>query len=388
MTTHTTSSGIGRAARTAKPVLVIGAGPAGLAVAAELDRLGVRTEILERGATVASAWRLRYDRLRLNTCRWNSTLAGARFPKGTPLFPGRDDLVQYLESYVKRRNLAVRFGVQVNRIDWRADQWALSTSAGEWIARQVIVAIGYQHTPRLPDWPGAKLYPGRILHSAEYRNPGIFRGADVLVIGAGCSGMDVAGDLAYGGAARVRVAVRTQPNILLRSSGRVPNDLLASVLLRLPPQAADRAAQFLRWKTIGDLTPWGLTPSKDGIFTGIRRDGKVPTIVDEAVIAAIKVGKIEIVANVLSLDQDGVRLADGTTLQPEAIIAATGYSPGLRPIVGHLGVLDTRGLPQVHGGPAVAPGLHFLGYVQTISNMRHEARRVAQHVSQEMQALP
>ena len=167
------------------------------------------------------------------------------------MFPTRDDLVRYLESYAKRFELTVRFGVRVGRIDPCDGGWSVSTSAGPYLAKQVVVAIGHQHTPRLPDWPGMNLYPGRLLHSADYRNPKDFRGADVFVVGAGCSGLEIAYDLAQGGAARVRIAVRTQPNIVLRTWGWLPSDLLIKPLFRLPPRNADAIAEFLRRHAIG-----------------------------------------------------------------------------------------------------------------------------------------
>src|ERR1700733_3090410 len=127
-------------------VLVIGAGAAGLATAAELRQRGVCAEIIERSGEVASAWRSRYDRLQLNTPRRHSALPGMRYPKGTPVFPTRDQLVRYLESYVKRHDLSVRFGIQVDRIDRCRDGWRVVTSAGDLIAPHVIVATGHEHT--------------------------------------------------------------------------------------------------------------------------------------------------------------------------------------------------------------------------------------------------
>jgi hypothetical protein len=368
----------------AEAVLVIGAGPAGLAAAAELRRRGVLAEIIERNDAVGSAWRLRYDRLRLNTCRWNSTLSGEPFPRGTPVFPVCEDYVRYLESYVRRHDLPVRFGIRVDRIDRYGDEWCLSTSAGDLTARHVIVATGHQHTPRMPDWPGLRQYRGRLLHSAEYRNPGQFRDADVLVAGAGSSAMDIADDLARGGAARVRVSVRSQPHMLMRASGPFPSDLLAMVLFRMPTRLADHVFRLLRRWTVGDLGPWGLTEPREGMLTRMRRTGRRPTIVDGAVIEAIRARRFEIVADVSSVAADGVRLADGTTLRPDAIIAATGFGTGLEPVVGHLGVLDARGVPLVLGGPAAAPGLRFTGYVPNISDLDFEARCVAEQVSREL----
>jgi cation diffusion facilitator CzcD-associated flavoprotein CzcO len=207
-------------------------------------------------------WRQRYDRLRLNTCRRNSRLSGDDFPRGTPLFPGRDEYIRYLESYVKRHDLPVRFGIQVDRVDRCGDQWRLATSAGDLTAGHVIFATGHQHTPRLPEWPGLEQYPGRFLHSCGYRNAAQFRGADVLVAGAGSSALDIAYDLVQGGAARVRVAVRTPPHLLLRATGPMPTDLLALVLFTLPTWLGDQVGKVVRRCTIGDLGPWGCRPRR------------------------------------------------------------------------------------------------------------------------------
>jgi cation diffusion facilitator CzcD-associated flavoprotein CzcO len=370
----------------AEPVLIIGAGAAGLSVAAELRRAGVESEILERGSAVGSSWRGHYDRLTLNTCRWFSKLSYEPFPKDVGVFPTRDEWLRYLESYAERHGAAVRYGVRVDRIDPCDGGWRVTTSDGDRVARQVVVAMGHQHTPWLPDWPGLHSFPGRVLHASEYRNPESFLGADVLVVGAGCSAMDIAYDLAIGGAARVRMAVRAQPNLWPRRMFGVPGDLVLTAFFRLPIRLADRLAAILRRVLIGDLSRWGLKPPEEGHFTRTARvgSGHSPTIVGRQVIRAIRTGKIEVVAGVGGLTAEGVLLDDGTTARPDAVIAATGYTTGLVPIVGHLDMLDDRGRPRVCGGPAAAPGLRFSGYVPNINNLYHEGRRTAEAIAREL----
>jgi cation diffusion facilitator CzcD-associated flavoprotein CzcO len=367
-------------------VTIVGAGPAGLAVAGELANARIPAVVLEGASAVGSAWRGRYDRLRLNTCRLTSKLPRARYAKGTALFPTRDEMVRYLEDYATHNKLDVRLNTHVERVDRTNSGWTLQTSLGEHSARQVVVATGYEHTPSIPEWPGREQFQGRLLHAAEYRNAEPFRGEEVLVVGPGCSGMEIAFDLVEGGARRVNVAVRTQPNMMLRQSGAMPGDLPALALLSLPPSIADVPARLVRRLSIGDLSEFGLLPPAEGLFARHHREGKAPAIVDKEVIDAIKERRIGIVAGLEAFGRYEVMLADGTHLEPDAVIAATGYSRGLQPLVGHLGVLDERGAPRLHGGPPAAPGLRFVGYDPRpgqIGYMGREARRAAKEIRHE-----
>ena len=383
------ASRTGPARDTAPDVLIVGAGPAGLAAAAELGRRGISAVVLERGGSVAMSWRRRYDRLRLNTSRWTSTLPHARYPRAAGLFPSRDHVVGYLEDYAARNGIELRSGTIVERVDRDDHHWTLTTSAGEMTSAQLIIATGHQHTPLIPAWPGREQFSGRLLHSAEYRNPREFHGAEVLVVGPGCSGMEIAYDLAEGGASRVRVAIRTQPNIILRQAGPLPGDVPATLMYRLPPQIGDRQTRLIRRLTIGDLSAHGLVPPKEGIMSRSHREGKAPAILDQPVIDAIKERRIEITAAVDSFDATGVVLADRTRLEPHAVIAATGYTTGLEPLVGHLDVLDERGVPLIHGGPAAAPGLRFIGYQPRPAQIRYvgaEATRAAKQIKKELKS--
>jgi cation diffusion facilitator CzcD-associated flavoprotein CzcO len=366
--------------------VVIGAGPAGLASAAELRRRGVPVVVLDRADAIGSSWRARYDRLRLNSSRWFSKLPGGRYARGTGIFPSRDEMVGYLEDYASRHQLDVRLNTRVVRIERNGAGWIVRTSGGDVAAEHVIVAGGYEHTPFVPAWPGRDSFAGPLLHAAEYRNPEPFRDGDVLVVGPGCSGMEIAYDLTEGGARRVRLAVRTPPNMLVRSP---IGPGIALTLMRLRPERADRIANFARSKEIGDLTEFGLPVPEEGVFTRLRRLGVAPAIIDKHVIQAIRDRRIEIVAGVESLDATGVGLADGTRIEPDAVIAATGYRCGLEPMVGHLDVLDEEGVPRVVDGGEAAPGLRFIGYMPIPAQLRHSgrlARRAAKAIAGDLRA--
>jgi putative flavoprotein involved in K+ transport len=98
-------------------VVVVGAGAAGLAAAAMLQKRGIDSLVLERADRVGSSWRARYDSLILNTPRITSTLAGYRMPRRYGRWPTRDDVVEYLEEYVRRQGLRIEFGAELQRLE-------------------------------------------------------------------------------------------------------------------------------------------------------------------------------------------------------------------------------------------------------------------------------
>jgi cation diffusion facilitator CzcD-associated flavoprotein CzcO len=342
------------------PAIVVGAGPAGLAAAAELGRRRIPAVVLERGDAVGASWHGRYDRLRLNSSRWFSELPGARFGRAAGVFPARDDVIRYLDRFAERHELDVRLRTAVERIDRDGDRFVVRTSAGDLTAAHVVVATGHLRDARVPPWPGRERFGGTLLHAAAYRNPAPYAGADVLVVGSGCTGMEIAYDLATGGAARVRLAVRTPPNILVRSPA---GPAFARALARMPATRADAIARKVRLKELGDLTAYGLPIPEEGVFSRLRRLGVAPAIVDREWIEAITDGRVTVVAGVEALDESAVVLADGERIAPDAVIAATGYRRGLEPLVGHLGVLDEHGAPRALRGEEAAPGLRFVGFV-------------------------
>jgi cation diffusion facilitator CzcD-associated flavoprotein CzcO len=130
-------------------VVVVGAGPSGIASALALKDAGIRALVLDRADEVASSWRGRYDRLRLNTCRPFSHLPNRRYPKGTPMFPSRDEVIEHVAGHA--RDIEFKGGITVERIDRGEGDWVLKTSAGEIRATEVIVATGHENEPFIPD---------------------------------------------------------------------------------------------------------------------------------------------------------------------------------------------------------------------------------------------
>ncbi|MBB5939632.1 flavin-containing monooxygenase [Streptomyces zagrosensis] len=381
------------------PVYVIGGGPGGLATAAALGERGVRAVVVEKGHAVAGAWRTHYDRLQLHTTRRMSALPGLAIPRSYGRWVGRDNLVRYLEQYVERHQLECVTGVAVSRIERApadgpaAGNWVLHATGGrELTAPAVVVATGYHHAPHLPEWPGLTEYAGEVLHAAEYRDAGPYRGKDVLVVGAGNSGAEIATDLADGGAGRVRWAVRTPPHIVRRSRLGWSAQRSAVLARRMPVGVMDHASAARAKFCAPDLAEHGLPRPASAGGAGLysrARAGAIP-VRDAGIVRAVRAGRVEVVAAVESFDGDKPVLVDGSRIDSEVVIAATGYRPGLDQLVGHLDVLDAHGRPRVHGARslATAPGLHFTGYTNPVSGMLRElgidARKIAKRVSREL----
>lgn len=363
--------------------IVIGAGTAGLAAAATLRGAGVDVIMLERTDRVGASWRTRYDGLRLNTTGWMSTQPGLRASRRRyGEFPSRDAWVQYLEDYAAHHRIDVRFDTQVRRLESVNGEWRVQSDREDQQAHFVVIATGFDHDPNLPDWPGRDGFTGELIHSSAYRNPDPYRGRDVLVIGPGTTGSEVAAYLAKGGAGRVRVACRTPPNLITRKILGASINISGIALNHLPVRVGDQLSWLSQRIVFGNLDRYGLPRSPDGLATTMRHRQQAPAYA-EAFVPLLKAGQIEIVAAVEGFDGPNVLLADGTRIEPEAVIAATGYRRGLEPLVGHLGVLGEDGIPLVSGGKQhpSAPGLFFTGYRPDLSGhlrpMRHEARAIA-----------
>jgi len=361
-----------------REVAIVGAGSAGLATAVLLRRVGVEAVLLEAGPEPGAAWRDRYDRLHLHTPRLLSGLPGLRIPRRYGRWVSRDDLLAYLHEYAD--GLEVRTSTRVERIERDGDAWRLDTEHGPLPARAAIVATGYNGAPFVPGWPGREGFTGELIHSSGYRNPTRFLGRDVLVVGAGNSGAEIATDLAEGGAARSRLSVRTPPQIVRRATAGVSAQLIGMAIRHLPPDWVDPVSKSLRKLSIPDLAGQGLPRPEQGVRSAFLATGTTP-ILDVGIVRAVRRGLVEIVAAVSGFDGGEVLLADGSRIDPDAVVAATGFRAGLESLVGHLGVLGPRGLPTHTDGELALPGLWFVGFVPTLGGQLREGSIAAAKVA-------
>ncbi|KPI19769.1 hypothetical protein OK074_7768 [Actinobacteria bacterium OK074] len=376
-----------------RPVYVVGGGRGGPAAAYALRAQGVRAVVLEKHDRVGASWRHHYDRLHLHTTRRLSALPGLAMPRRFGRWVARDDVVRYLEKYAEYHRLEVVTGVEVSRVEPAPDGsgWLLHASGGrELTGRAVVIATGFNHTPYVPEWPGLDAFPGEFLHAGQYRNAQPYAGRDVLVVGVGNTGAEIAVDLVEGGASRVRLSVRTVPHIVRRSAAGWAAQYTGVAVRRLPVRLVDRLARPMAKLSVPDLSEHGLPRPDTGLYSRVN-DGAIP-VQDVGLINAVRKGDVEVVAAVAGFEDGKVVLADGERIGPETVIAATGYVRALEGLVEHLGVLDDRGRPVVHGGRTAkeAPGLYFTGFTNPISGMFREmaldAEKIAKAVARQVRA--
>ena len=359
----------------APTVAVIGAGPAGLATAALLRRAGVRAIVYDRNPHVGSSWAGRYDALRLNTVRWMSDLPGRRMDRSLGRWVGRDDIVAYLERYADHHQLECVLGPAgaLTAISPRGDHWSMTGPMIDRVVDGVVVATGHSRSTKLPDWPGTADFSGRLVHAADYQRPSEHAGRRVLVVGAGSSGGEICVDLA-GAGVDVTWAVRSAPRVFPREVAGTPATPFAPLGDALPDSLLDRIAPWVERRIYGTRD---YLPEPPAPMMALLGRCKEPMTAD-GIVRLIRSGQVRVVAAVEALDATGARLVDGTRIDADDVIAATGYRPGLEPLVGHLGVLDDDGRPCEM---VPMPGLGFVGFrvplTGTLWAIDPDARRVA-----------
>jgi len=356
--------------------IVIGAGPAGLAVGASLKRAGVPCLILERGPSVATAWRRHYERLHLHTDKGHSALPFMPFPASYPRYPSRLEVIEYLQAYARRFELRVSFSQEVITARRAGEGWQVRTATGSYCAANLVIAAGYCREPCRPQWPGLDAFRGTVLHSCDYRSGEPFRNRRVLVVGLGNSGAEIAIDLHEHGA-QVGVAVRSAVNVIPRELFGIPIVAIGIAEARLPARLADALNWLILRAVVGDLSRYGLRRPVHGPITQIQRAGRLP-LIDVGTIELLKRGSLTVYGGVERCEEDTVVFSDGRRERFDAMILATGYRPRVSAFLeAPAGSCDEQGAPRFSGAQAAAPGLYFCGYRVSRTGMLREIAREA-----------
>ncbi|MEL6720384.1 MAG: NAD(P)/FAD-dependent oxidoreductase [Bacteroidota bacterium] len=343
--------------------IIIGAGPAGLAVAGRLRKMNLPFEVLEQTQKIAWSWHNHYDRLHLHTVKQLSHLPHLPFPEEYPLYVPREDLASYYENYADHFGIKPHFGEEVVSIKRSGEQtWHVATQTGkQFEADQVVVATGVNRIPLSPTWEGLNTYQGSITHSRSYKNTEPYQGKKVLVIGMGNTGAELALDLAENDV-EVAISVRSPITIVPRDVNGRPVQLTAKKLAKIPFGIGDWLGTQIRRLVIGDLSKYGLPMSKVHPAQQLRETGKTP-VIDLGTVAYIKKEKIKIIPDISQFYETGVITKDGNKHDFDAVILATGYRAKVDDFIENTeGLLDRFNVPKKPVMDGAHEGLYFVGF--------------------------
>lgn len=319
-------------------VIVIGGGQAGLSAGHHLARRGMTPVILDASTRIGDAWRNRWDSLRLFTPAQYNSLDGLAFPGQKHTFPTKDEMADYLESYARHFELDVRSGVAVQRLSRDGEHFLVKTTDGTWTADNVVVAMGNHSVPKVPTF-ATELDPRIVqFHSSAYRNPDQVQSGDVLLVGAGNSGSELAVELAR--THKVFMAGRDVGHIPFRVEKWFGRTFGAPVVLR-----------FLFRKVLTINTPVGRKARPKVLSVGgplIRVKPK-----DLKAKGVVRVGRVDEVRHGKPV------LEDGTVLDVANVIWCTGYVNPFSWI--DLPIHGEHEPLQVGGVVGDQPGLFFVG---------------------------
>jgi putative flavoprotein involved in K+ transport len=345
--------------------IVIGGGQAGLSVGYHLKQQGRPFLILDASRKIGEAWRRRWDSLRLFTPARYAGLPGMPFPARGDAFPTKEDMANYLENYASHFDLPVRTGVRVDGVWKERGRFVVSAGNERFEADNVVVAMANYQVPRVPEF-AAELTPAiKQLHSHNYRNPSQLPKGDVLIVGAGNSGADIAMEV-----------VRTHHTFMSgKESGYIPfpidSFLSRHVLVR-----------FVRFAFHHVLT----------VKTPIGRRARPKILTQAAPLVRVKpktllAAGVERVARVVGVRDGKPMLSDGRVLDVKSVVWCTGYEPGFSWI--NLPIFDESGRPKHDSGIVrEIPGMYFVGlhYLYALSSatlmgVGRDAERIVKRIA-------
>ncbi|MEO0897286.1 MAG: NAD(P)/FAD-dependent oxidoreductase [Bacteroidota bacterium] len=347
---------------TTTKTLIIGAGPAGLAVAGRLRKLGEEFEVIEATDKIAYSWHNHYQRLCLHTVKQLSHLPHLPFPEDYPLYVPREDLVRYYESYAAEFDIKPHFEEMVAQVDKTENGFHIKTSKGnEFQAQHIVVASGVNRVPNRPSFKGEDAFKGEMSHSRSYKNTEPFAGKKVLVVGMGNTGAEVALDLAEHDI-EVYLSIRSPITIVPRDVNGRPVQTTAKTLAKIPFGIGDWLGTQIRKRIIGDLRPYGVPLSTKHPAVQLRETGKTP-VIDLGTVDYIKNGKIKVVPDLETFTETGATFVDGRDIELDSVILCTGYRAKIQDFIPWIeGNLDKYGVPKGPIGEGEYKGLYFCGF--------------------------
>jgi len=303
--------------------LIIGASVSGLASAACLQKQDIEHLLIEKTTSVASPWRNHYLRLHLHTNKRISSLPYKKFENKIPRYPSRQQVVDYLDNYKEEFGIEPIFHTEAKKIVKDPGAWITETTNGIFNSKYVIIATGAFTKPKPIHFKGMESFPGKILHSYEYKTGNDFKGEKVLVVGFGNSACEIAIDL-YEQGAQPSMSVRSPVNVIPRDVLGIPILELSLAMSSLPPKFADTVNAPLLRLLVGDIAKLGLKKLPYGPLEQIQKNASIP-LLDIGTIKHIREGHIKIHDDIDHIEGRTVHFKDGKKEEFDAIVAGIGY---------------------------------------------------------------
>ncbi|MCO5576491.1 hypothetical protein L7F22_030301 [Adiantum nelumboides] len=369
--------------------IIVGAGPAGLATAACLRKLGVPSLVLERENCIASLWRYRtYDRLKLHIAKQFCELPYMPFPTSFPTFPTRAQFLDYLDEYARAFDIHPQFNECVLEATYSAGLWKVESRGPNgrrtFMARWLVAATGENAQAVWPDVPGLHSFNGKLRHSSDYKSGEEFSGKRVLVVGGGNSGLEVALDLANH-QADVCLSVRSEVHVLPREIFGFSTFAVAMTLLKFfSLQWTDRLLLMMSRMILGETGELGFPRPRVGPMEMKRKTGKTPSL-DAGTLSKIRQGCIEVLPEVSSFDCNGCSFMDILPhMEFDSVILATGYKSNVPSWLKENELFSSEGLPKP-GSPSNwkgKNGLYSAGFARKgLLGVSMDAQSVAEDIS-------
>jgi len=314
-------------------VVIIGGGQAGLAVAYFLRRTPLSFVILDAQEEPGGAWRHGWNSLRLFSPATWSSLPGWLMPPAQDGYPSRDHVIDYLKHYEQRYEFPMVRPVQVTRVERTESGMRVHAPDRQWDARVVVSATGTWSNPYIPEYPGASMFTGQQVHSADYVEASPFAGKKVLVVGGGNSGAQILAEVSK--IAETTWITPVEPLFL-------PDDVDGRVLF-------ERATE--RWKA-----------QQEGHVIDQPVGGLGDIVMVPPVVEARERNVLQSVRPFERFTRNGVIWTDGRESAVDVVIWCTGFRPALQHLEA-LGVLNNEGRVAVEGTRSIQePRLWLVGY--------------------------
>jgi cation diffusion facilitator CzcD-associated flavoprotein CzcO len=375
-------------------VLVIGAGPAGLSAGYHLQRAGIPYRIVDRADHVGSTWSSLYPSLRLNTAGFVSHMPDARIPLRYGLLPTGRQYYEHLQQWAAKHPLNIYLNTSISRLSPHQGGWCAETEGGTSWHPAVVLATGRFSQPYFPPIAGMDEFGGHILHARDFHDPLPFRGKRVLVVGSGPSGADIAVALAAQTPGSVWLSIRSDIVVARRNPYGVSETIWKLLIFALPQSWQKPVSDRLLYQTYGSLRRLGLPLARN---RDDRKGTSVPIRGPEFV-RAIEQRRLHIAKGLTALNKSSALLDDGSVLEVDCVIFATGYRPAMR----YLDVTystDEQGWPlretksdadstalRDHAGLFLV-GRYYRG-MGAFYNIRREAAKAAQQIVEYLANYP